>query len=236
MKHYIFIILLLIYKSVDAQTIKPIETDSLFSTKLTGETYLEYRGYNGNQYYYTDWVDSDILLSTGEKVFNKKLKYNGLLDEVIWLNTSIPGLFQLDKEFICDFWLKRSTDKPNHFKLMNVNDTIKNHKSDIFAEVIVEGKVSLYIHRQISVVDVQSIMRDNKLYPYKTIAPTPIYYIKLPTNKFTKLIKLSRISILKVFPDQKKKIRKLIRENHLDMRTENGLKEMIELMNDGIGD
>lgn len=236
MKYYILIILLLICKNVDAQTINMTEVDSIFSTNLTGETYVEFRGYNGSQYYNSEWIDSDILLSTGEKLYNKKFKYNGLLDEVIWLNTSIPGLFQVDKEFICDFWLKKVKDRPIHFKRINVNDTIKNHKSDIFAEVIVEGNVSFYIHRQISVVDVQSIMRDNKLYPYKTIAPTPIYYIKLPTNKYAKLSKLGRISFQKVFPDQKKMIRKLIRENHLDMRTENGLKEMIELMNSGLDD
>jgi hypothetical protein len=237
MKQFIVILFLLVYASLNAQPVsgnkenEGLKTDSLFQTNLTGEVYIEYRGYKGDQYYFSDWVKSDILLSSGEMLTDRKLKYNGLLDEVIWLNTAIPGLYKLDKASISDIWFKPALESPIHFKRININESSNPQRAAIFAQVVEEGKISLYIQRKISILEVQTITRNGKLYPYKIIGPAPEYYIKISSNKYFLMTSLNRNSLLKVFPDQKKEILKLQRQNHINLKTESGLCEMIRLLN-----
>ena len=237
MKQFLFILILLVSSMLNAQTnsmneiIDSNKTDTVFHANLTGEAFIEYRGFKGDQYYFNDWMKSDILLSTGEKLYDIKLKYNGLLDEVIWLNTAIPGLFKLDKASINDFWLKPALDNAIHFKRIIVNESPNTHQADIFAQVAVEGKISLYIHRKINILEVQTITLDGKLYPYKIIGPTPNYYIKMSSNKYFLMTSLHRNSLLKLFPDQKKDIIKLQKQFHINLKTESGLCEMINLLN-----
>jgi hypothetical protein len=224
MKKYICFLFPIICISLNAQS------DSLFQTKLTGEAFVEYRGFRGEQYFNAEWAESDILLSTKEMVHGAKLKYNGMFDEVVWLNTNIPGLYKLDRPLIKEFWLNKIASQPIHFKRINVNDSTMRH-SDIYAEVAVEGKVSLYIQRKISVTDVLAIPHDGKLYPLKFIGPTPVYYVKFPTGTYSVMNRLSRRLFIKLFPEQKKLITRLVRQNDIDLRTENGLSEIINLLN-----
>lgn len=234
MKHYLYFSFLLICISTNAQTNDNLlvsRVDSIFSPKLTGETFIERNGYKGEQYFNKNWVKGDILLSTGEMVYGVSLKYNGLLDELIWVNTSFRQ-FKLDKSFICEFWIKNETGVTSHFKRINIDKLNREQHSDIFAEVRVEGKTSLYIQRKISVVKEENIYQDGLLYLLISISETPLYYIKLPSNHYSVLEKIRRRSFIKLFPEQKKAILKLIRTNHLNLKSEDDLIKTIELMNE----
>lgn len=227
MRRIYIISLLFLLVSVSAFT----QTDSLFSTNLTGKTFVENRTYRGDQYYNTDWLTGDVLLSTGEIVSNKKLKYNGLLDELIWLNTVIPGVYSIDRPLIYEFRLKNFHNRVVRFVKINVKDSTLGHKNDIFVEELVKGNISLYVQRKISITDVMMIEREHKLYPLNFIGPTPVYFIKLSTDNYLPMSALNRASLLGLFPLQKKNLKKLATQNHVDLRTEKGLMEMIELMN-----
>jgi hypothetical protein len=96
----------------------------------------------------------------------------------------------------------------------------------------VEGKTSLYIQRKISVVKEENIYKDGLLYLLISISETPLYYIKLPSNHYSVLEKIRRRSFIKLFPEQKKAILKLIRTNHLNLKSEDDLIKTIELMNE----
>jgi len=207
------------------------ETDSIFFPRLTGETYIQNRGYEGEQYYNIDFAESDILLTNGKMLYGEKLKYNGLIDEVIWLNTSNLKFFKLDKFSISDFWLKNIKGKTIHFKRINLTEPTLDNQSDIFVEVMVEGKVSLYIQRRIDTYDTRVVEKDSKFYNSRKIRPNPLYYIKLPSNRYLILNRLSRNSFLKLFPEQKKPILKILKANHLRCKSESELISIIELMN-----
>jgi hypothetical protein len=162
----------LICTSINAQTNVPVkapEVKSIFSPKLTGEAFIEKKRYKGEQFFNKDWQESDILLSTGEEIHGEKLKYNGLLDELIWVNTSNYRQFRVDKSLISDFWLKNETGISNHFKRINVNEQKDAHLPDIFAEVGVEGKVSLFIQRKIKIVGEENAFQNGVLYVIESI-------------------------------------------------------------------
>lgn len=234
MKHSLYFSFLLICISLHAQTnvLKANSVgDSIFSPKLTGEAFFENKQYVGGQYFMEDWVKGDILLTTGSMVYNENLKYNGLFDEVIWMNTSNYGKFKLDKSFISDFWLIPTSGDTIHFKQINVDESTGNHPSDVFVQVEIEGKVSLYIQRRISIVSEDYMYHNDKLLYYNNIAKKPLYYIKLPTNQLTSISRIQRRTFLKLFPEQKKMILKLLKDHHLNLKTENDLIKVIGLMN-----
>lgn len=234
MKHYICFAFLLIGFSINAQnnvTTKVTEVDSIFAPKLTGEAYIQEAGLSGNPFFNDNWLESNVLLSTGSMVYGVKLRYNGYIDEVVWMNSSNLELFKLDKSYIRDFWMKDSLDTPIHFRQINVNDSSASNQSEIFAEVAIEGKTSLFIQRKVSHLIDKISNTGGRNYYTKILEPTPLYYIKGPSNSYSKMGKLNRRSFLKLFPEQKKSISKLIKENHLNLKSESGLIKTIDLMN-----
>ncbi|MCE5175010.1 MAG: hypothetical protein ABFC90_09915 [Bacteroidales bacterium] len=234
MRHYISFAFLLICFSINAQNnvIKSVsEVDSIFSPKLTGGFYVQERQYQGDLFFNNKFVKSDILLSTGEMLYGELLKYNGYLDEVIWMNHTNYKQFIIDKAYISDFWTKDSLDHPAHFRRINVRDTTISHR-DIFVEVVIEGKLSLYIQHQILCIpDEITYSSDGQARYIKTFEPMPLYYIKLPSDKYLKMHKLGRRSFLNLFPEQKKSIYRLVKKNHLNLKSVKGLIGTIDLMN-----
>jgi hypothetical protein len=235
MKHYINILLLFICISANAQTnvIQRIPNiDSTFTSKLTGDFFYENTHYIGEQFFNKDWADGDILLSNGIMIYKKYLKYNGLLDELIWLNSSNFGKFKLDRSSISEFWLRNISERDIHFKRINISDSSNNHRSDIFAEVKVEGKYSLYIHRKVSVTGYENVRLDNTFGRFDNLKNTPRYYIKLPSNHYFMMTKLRRRAFLKQFREDKKAISKIIKDNRLNVRIESDFVKLIEFMNE----
>jgi len=158
------------------------------------------------------------------------LKYNGFLDEVIWMNTNNLRKFKLDKSSINDFWLKNSTTDIIHFKRINVTNT-NNPSTEIFVEVGIEGKLSLYIQHKIKIDGEEDFYLNGHNYLLKSIGPKPLYYINLQSNNFAMLDKINRINLLKLFPEHKIEIQKIMRLNHLNLKTPQDLIKLIDLLN-----
>jgi len=210
---------------------KTPDIDTTFNTKLTGSFFIERKQIVGNQYLVKDWLQGKILLSTGDTIFCKSLKYSGLSDELIWLNNFNYGIFKLDKPLIKEFWL--SNDIQNfHFKQINVSNSAKDSVKNIFAEVKTEGILSFYIQRKISYQWPQYLIVDNVRQKYEVIEPSPVYYFKLPTNQFYSLTNLTRKSFLQLFPENKKAITKIINDNRLNLKRESDLVRLVELINE----
>jgi hypothetical protein len=234
MKHFIFFALMLISISVPTRAFNPggNDTDSLSLIRLTGETYFERKGYKGEQFYNKNWMTGDILLSNAEMIYDEALKYNGLLDELIWHNKYVNQNFKLDKFLINEFWLRTGQNVAIHFKHITVNNlSSTNKQSDIFAEVGVEGRVSLYIQRKISIVNVDDVSIDGTLYKQETIRATPMYYLKLSSDSYVLLEKIKLKSLLQLFPTKKEQITKLVKNNKLKLKTEVDLFKLIVLLN-----
>lgn len=233
MKKYISVALLIVCISMQAQqkdSIRISEGDSIYLPKLTGEAYYEFVQYAGEQFFNKEWVKGDILLSGGTMLYNKQLKYNGFLDELIWMNLSNYKKYKLDKSSISEFWLKLNGTDRLHFKRINVSNE-DEQIPDIFAEVKTEGKYSFYIQHKIKVVGEQDYYLNNRPYLLKTIAYRPIYYIKTPTNRCIPFSKFNKGLIVKALPEIKKEIPKLAKNNKLDFKTSDDIKKLIELLN-----
>ncbi len=233
MRHSILLVCILFCISAHSQTDTlslVSDVDTIFIPKLTGETFTDLKKFNGNQYINEDWVEGNILLSSGEMIYKTKIKYNGLLDELIWINSSSLRKIKQDKQQIKEFWYKNIQNESIHFKKISINNPA-NNQSEIFAEVAVEGKVSFYIQRKITKVGEENRYRDDKLYTFDVLGPKSLYYIKLPTNNYVAMTRIRRNSFLKLFPTERKSIVKMLNKNHLNFKTESSVAKIIELMN-----
>src|SRR5208337_4930405 len=72
---------------------------TMFEPLLSGDVLQNINNVIGSQYYY-DWDDANLKLTRGEIVYHKKIRYNGLLNEMIWLMPGKNILVKLDKSRI----------------------------------------------------------------------------------------------------------------------------------------
>lgn len=234
MKHTIFFKLLMFCIPAFGQSNMPVgvsKVDSVFAPRLTGETYTEFKRFKGDPFITDDWMESDILLVSGQMVHKKNIKYDGLQDQVVWLNPVNTNKYTLDKLAISEFWYTNTMGEPVHFRRLSVADTKTGRISEVFAEAIIEGKISFYIQHRIMKVEAENIIEDNKTFTIDVLGKKPLYYIKLPSGSYFVTGSISKNSFLKLFPDQRKAISKLLNKNHLNFHTESAVQKAIELLN-----
>lgn len=201
--------------------------DTMFTPKLTGRWYISEAKYIGNIFFNKQWTESSILLSTGEKVEGEHLKYNGFLDEVIWLNRTNFLPFVLDRNHIRAFYTTDSLQRPVHFKRLQLS----NNK-DVYVQVIVQNRYSLFIQRKVVNLPSEIVSGTNGNYYCKAYGQMPVYYIQTPTGQLLTLKSISRRNVLQLFPEQKETLTALIRKHGIRLRTEEGLKAFVERIND----
>lgn len=207
------------------------QLDSLYTPKLTGDTFVE-KKYEGSPFVTEEWTKSTIVLNTGDTIVGEKIKYNGYLDEVIWLNPSNFKRFKLDKANIAEFWIQPEGHHSIHYKQISVPITANNQK--IFLETTYEGNLALYIYRKITGKGME-IKRDNDiLYELEILTPKDIYFFKLPDGRWMEMQKLRMRYLLKYFPKHKKAIGQLAKKNHLDFSSEDQCIELTHLIDQEI--
>ncbi|MDD2797266.1 MAG: hypothetical protein PHV20_01605 [Bacteroidales bacterium] len=236
MRNFIYLLLFSICLTSNAQinVVSRIPApDSTFEPKLTGELFFESQLVIGDQYFNKEWASCDILLTTDELIRDKSAKYNGLYDELIWLNNCNFGKFKIDKSSIKEFWLKNIVGEDIHFKKVNVNAAEKDSLQTIFVEVATEGNISFYIHHKISLQWPQYMVDDNVRRKYDVLKATPVYYIKLPSNRYEIITKLRKKELLHLFPEHQNAISKIIKDNRLNLKLESDFVKAIELLNSG---
>jgi hypothetical protein len=187
-------------------------------------------GIEGNQFYNGDWAISDIKLSSGEMVFNKKLKYDVLLDEVIWLQPNGFQQVKLERHFIDGFYLKNQKGKVIYFKRIRAKLPPMPDSTDVFVEVLVEKTASLYVFRTVRKEGTVNNINGVERYLNK-ITPEPKYLIVLPDHQICLFKKISKHSLLKVLPGKyKSSVKDIIQQNHLSFRNENDFKKLVGLI------
>ena len=226
---FLYFIISLSGSVISGQT---INLDSIFEPKLSGEIYKKTTGIAGNQFFNDDWAESDIKLSTGELVFNKLLKYNELLDEVIWLQPDIPRQIKLEKYLIDEFCFKNYKGESVRFKRIQIKLPQITDSTDIFVEVLFEKTISLYVFRNIRINGNIKRVENGILYSYDTLVPQPVYILKLPEGKTISFKKIKRSVLLKDLPGEYKSVvKKIIQENNLSIQSEKDLIKLVGLIN-----
>lgn len=231
MKKILLIIFLLKVVWLSAQY-KPNQNipqpDSLIYSRLTGDYFFENKYVIGVPYFNKDWENGEVLLSNGDTISNINIKYDGLEDELIWLNSFHFQKIKIDKASILAF---RLNDSQTEFIKINPTNQLNDSVENIFAQQVVRGETGLYIRRMVSLDWPKYYMENNVRRKYDVLIQTPVYYFLKNNNKFEYISKLSRKNLLRVFPEFKDDILIIIRQNQLNLKKEKDLILLVQLLN-----
>ncbi len=225
-KFMIFALLILLQISGYGQI---TTSDTAFQPRLCGILYVSGPKTDGSPYYNDEWINSDILLSNGEMVTNKPLKYNAYIDEVIWFCQEKSVQIQLEKHFIDRFYLIQG--KTVCFKRIYVPASLTGDTLEIFAEVLYEGRMSLYAKRQVVVGGTVTQTKEAASYIYDKLVAKPRYYLVLPSHEVVMLKQISRRTVLKALPlSYRNIVKEILGAHHLRLHTENDLVDLLTQM------
>lgn len=194
--------------------------DKIFGTRLLAKTYVNDIGTNSKQYY-NNWSDGHVKLVTGAIVKNELLRYNLLLDELLWLRKMDYSTGIIYKNTVDEFTLFNDSNASiSRFKKVRLQSWFSSDSAFTYLQVLAEGKVSLYVQRKVISISnsTNELKAKNK------------YYLKVDGVYSGFAPNLSSFSdILKA---DKKKMKSLIHTNHLNIRNETELIEAVDIYNE----
>lgn len=207
-------------------------TDGYFEQGLAGRVTMPGRRQIGNQHYPSEeWLKGDVAFSTGVEVKGNLLRYNGYMDELFWLYEGDYQQILLDKYMIAEFFLYPLwAGRKLHFRRIGIHAPLLIGKYEIFAEVLYDGNVELYVYRRIIETGRGDYRVGDKLVGGMNIKPAHLYIFRMPDNTVRIAQRLRRSDILNLFPEYRIEFRRLLRENRIRPRNEEELVEAATLL------
>jgi hypothetical protein len=183
-------------------------------TLLTGEFFAPALSPDITTYFNREWQEGTVQLDDGRLVRNVKLRYNGLLDELFWLEPASNKTIKLDKQSVLRFhFLNIQGDTSVYFRRLKVKRDNFSDSMEVFGQELYFGKISLYVmhsfyfEKQVTVqMHRSNILKD----VYKE---EPVYYVEFPDAGVAGFRKFTRKNLAPYFPQKEKEIRKFFSES-----------------------
>ena len=181
---------------------------------LTGELFTPDFIVDGTTYFNSEWLPGDIYLSNGGVVRNKLIKYNGLLDELFWQEPRSGNVIKLDKEEILKFHFQNlNGDSSVYFRKIRIRRNALTDSSEIFAQVVYEGSLSLYILHTYMTAGTELVRQNGNLFEKTNYVGEPVYVFRLTNNKTLVFKSLNRKKLHSISPDNSEKIKEYLKTN-----------------------
>lgn len=207
----------------------PVNIDeSYFDQGLSGKLNNPPHQPIGNQHYPSeDWLYGDVLLENGIVVKDKRLRYNGYLDELFWLYEGDYQQIQLDRNFIKESTLyKQGQLEPVIFRKISIDAPLITSRDNVFGELLYEGALQLYAFRR--VIDSRTA-EIGEVGPI--ISPSPLFVLIMPEGTSKIINRINRRNLLVLFPGKKGEIRNVLRDNRIfRLRSEQDLIDAVRLL------
>lgn len=181
---------------------------------LSGELFEPAMTPNIVTYFNKEWLSGDIWLTNGRIIRNKKIKYNGLLDELFWLEPESNQTIKLDKEAILRFhFFNFQGDTTIRFRKLKVKQDIFNDSSEIFVQEIDQGNLSLLISHSFYFAGKEAVRTKKSYYLKDVYKEEPVYYLSFHDNRLIKFRRFSRKNLCTSLPDKKDLIQEYFRDS-----------------------
>jgi hypothetical protein len=204
---------------------------------LTGSSFYFGRKYTGDIYFNIDFEKGDVYLTNGEAVNGLSLKYCGATGELIYFNEPNKTSVSVDPEIVDRFTVYNPrTNQVSTFKRMLLKKGLLEPEQWVFAEVLHDGVLKLYVLRENRIVGTRSLKEGYHTYYRDEYAAEPTYVILIPGQDPVYLSRIRRKAVLGLYPSGKRELLAIMHENRLrSIRNERQLKRFIELL-DGNSD
>ena len=206
------------------------ETDS--EPLLSGELFNPTSTPDIVTYFNKDWLSGEIWLTNGRIARNKKIKYNGLLDELFCIEPVSNLTIKLDKEAILQFhFLNFQGDTTIRFRKIKVKKDISNDSSDIFVQEIFNGNLALFILHTCYFAGMETVRINKGYFLKEAYKKEPVYYLRSPDNRIVEFKRFSRRILYSFMPDKKDQIRKYFRDSISGkIKTDQEIKSFIQFL------
>jgi hypothetical protein len=224
--------------SLMAQDNKPCfcdnENKDAFESNLSGEIYYAQPGLLGNEFFNGNYLNGDVVLTTGDTIANKALRYNGRIDGLLFLPSNSSHEILLDHAFVKAFSLKIQPDHPAAiFRKIKINKEMSSDSTDVFGQLLFQDKLSLYafrrsIHTEDVIMNVGDMRVSKERYDF-----SPIYYFQLSNHRTIGFKKFRKRELYKLFPANKELMKRLFKEKHQRrFRNEDDLVRIAGILNE----
>jgi len=165
-------------------------------------------------YFSEEWLPGSIFLTNGEIVNNKLIRYNGLLDNLFWLEPKSKRVIMLDKGSVQWFhFLDFQDDSTIYFRKIKIKRDIISDTCEIFAQEVFAGEMSLFVAHNFIVQRKELLHKDGIPYQKAIYEEEPVYYFRYADNKTVGLRFLTRKNLYAIFPESKAQLKQFLREN-----------------------
>jgi len=173
---------------------------------MMGIEYINpFADYKGSQFY-NNWTSGEIFLTNGERITGLDLRYEGYLDQLLWLrDDQIPSI--LCKTCIIGFNLFNDSNNITASFVIKkgIRLPFENDSADCFFQSLVQGEYSFYALRKVRrLTDLSELVDDTRYYIFN--------------NDQYEKIRLSIRDLLDVPFIDKKRMKSIIKENKIRLR------------------
>lgn len=207
------------------------ESSNRLQGKIMGEIY--FIDPLSSQFFFLqdDWVEGTLELADGDIYENILIRYNCKEDNLIAYNKRIRTLYTIDKNILSRFRFKDYYSRDQY----NETEFIKLYfnglrSEDRFFEILYSGQSFLLAFHYIDEMRVAPYVDRHGRMSNTEYKKRTNYFI-YNSNKQFKKVNPKRRSVLKAFPDNKKVIKKIIRQNKVFIQNnEQSLIQAIKLI------
>jgi hypothetical protein len=188
------------------------ENSNRLEGKLTGTIYHLPVEVSSRHFLHDKFEEGDVLMEDGDLFKNLHLRYLAFGDQLAAYNSNLHQMFLIDKKKVSRFAVRNDFGEQNFIKVY-LNAGISGQER--YFEIKYEGKRWFLLFHQI-VEEKTSIYRNEhgKLRDTLIKLRTTYFMYDPATEKFRYLYN-SRRSFVKLFPENKREVRRLFRRNRL---------------------
>ena len=190
-------------------------TDKLnYESGLSGE--LSAMPFDTITYFNKDWLLGDIFLIDGGIIRSKYIKYNGLVDELFWIEPISGKTVKLDKEAITQFHFRNfEGDTSVYFRKIKVKRDILADSIETYGQVIYRGNLSLFVSHTFRLIRTELTRKNGNLFENSIHEEEPVYILRFKNIKTSGYKKLNRKNLYAFAPEKKDQIKRFFKQTKL---------------------
>lgn len=205
------------------------ESSNRLEGKLTGTVFQYSVKNNIRHFLHEKWMPGDVVLEDGDNYKNLRIRYNAFNDQLVAYNENLHQMYIPDKSKISSFTVREPGNEQQFVKLYQNSVLGGNWR---FFERRYEGSRWFLIFHQI-VEEKTNVYRNEygKLKDTELKNRTVRFMYNPDDGKFSYLYN-SRRAFVKMFPDNKKEVRRIFRRNRLYNFNDIGMAHAFRLLDE----
>lgn len=195
--------------------------------KLTGTIYYIPPLDSKQHFYYDGWQQGTVVLEDGDIFSGLQMNYLSKGDELVVYNPNLRQLFLTDKEKVKSFTVHFAQTEHKFVKLYLEGFWGGNR----YFRVLYSGTKQLLAYHYVFEEKTRMYTDEHGNRRGVRLVPKTIYYIYSPDSGF-KILKKKRSSFVRLFPEEKREVRRIFRRNNLRNFNETEMIEAFKLLDE----